>query len=201
MFKWYTYCLKNFFTFKGRASRGQYWSFTLINIIIPVIVFIFLMTVDQVERSEDLALHDPVAASGMMDLAIVILSIFAVYCVVVLIPSIAVTVRRLHDRNHSGWWVFWSWILPFLVIPIFFFLVLGSREEPNSYGLRAPKHPKDVVPDLKDLKPDAWEDSDEDEYENVFKNEVDDEDERQQVQSAQPEKPPVPRRMTDVPGV
>ena len=41
MFRWYFYCFSKYLTFKGRASRAEYWSFTLINIVILFCLALF----------------------------------------------------------------------------------------------------------------------------------------------------------------
>ena len=61
-----------------------------------------------------------------------------IYTLGVLIPSIAVMVRRLHDTNRSGWW-FWIVLIPIIgVIVLIFFFASDSKPEENQYG-RSPK--------------------------------------------------------------
>jgi uncharacterized membrane protein YhaH (DUF805 family) len=104
---WYLDVLKNYAAFEGRAGREEYWNFTLLNVIIIAPLF-----------------------ASFNDLCIV-------YMLAVLIPSIAVTVRRLHDVDHSGWW-----ILSAVVLPVLFFLLLqDGRQGQNRYGF----NPKDVI--------------------------------------------------------
>ena len=57
-----------------------------------------------------------------------------IYALGVLIPSIAVMVRRLHDTNRSGWW-FWIVLIPIIGFIVFiFFLASDSKPEENQYG-------------------------------------------------------------------
>ena len=57
-----------------------------------------------------------------------------IYSLAVLIPSIAVSVRRLHDTNHSGWWLLIN-LLPLIgTIILVFFLVRDSQPGQNQYG-------------------------------------------------------------------
>ena len=72
-------CLGKYVTFSGRASRSEYWFFYLFSLIIGVVATIFQ------GGQEGLI-------SGLATLAL-------------LLPSWAVTVRRLHDTNRSGWWL------------------------------------------------------------------------------------------------
>lgn len=89
--------------FKGRASRSEYWWFTL---------FYFL--------------------SGVVAGIIPILLIF--WLIGLLVPALAVAVRRLHDTGRSGWWYLISFvpIVGFLVL--IYFLVQPSQAEQNQYG-------------------------------------------------------------------
>ncbi|MCD7904104.1 MAG: DUF805 domain-containing protein [Clostridiales bacterium] len=94
---YYTRAFKNYANFKGRDSRKQFWMFILFNFVISLIIQV-------------------VAALILGDSAAIIMSI---YELIVLIPSIAIIVRRLHDINKSGFWIFincvpligWIWYL------------------------------------------------------------------------------------------
>ena len=86
---WYLKVLKNYFVFRGRARRKEYWMFLLVHILIMAVLF----GVDlAVRRSVEEVLVATVTAGS-------------VYGWAVLVPSITVQVRRLHDSNRSGWWL------------------------------------------------------------------------------------------------
>ncbi len=83
---------QNYANFQGRAARSEYWFFALFVFIVAAILTALLFaTVD----------FNTQQVSG---LGYVIIAILAVFYLAILIPSIAVAVRRLHDRNMSGWW-------------------------------------------------------------------------------------------------
>ena len=83
---------QNYANFQGRASRSEYWFFALFVFLVAAILTALLFaTVD----------FNTQQISG---LGYVIIAILAVFYLGILIPSIAVAVRRLHDRNMSGWW-------------------------------------------------------------------------------------------------
>lgn len=107
---WYLDVLRNYAAFDGRASREEYWQFTLINVTISIILYV--------------TLND----------------LWAVYTVAVLVPSIAVSVRRLHDIDRSGWWVLIV-IVPVFVIVLLFMMLLDGKPGDNRYGF----NPKDVI--------------------------------------------------------
>lgn len=82
---WYLKVLKNYFNFEGRARRKEYWMFVLISLLVSV----GLSIVDGVA-----GLH---AGGGFGMLG-------AIYSLAILIPSISLGARRLHDLDKSGWW-------------------------------------------------------------------------------------------------
>lgn len=107
---WYLKVLRKYAVFSGRARRKEYWMFFLFNLII-IFVLRFI---------EELAGGPGVLAS--------------LYGLAVLIPSIAVAVRRLHDRNRSGWWLLIG-VIPFIgAIVLLIFMVQDSQPGENRYG-------------------------------------------------------------------
>ncbi len=84
---YYLDVLKKYAVFSGRARRKEYWFFVLFNAIAGIL----LMVVDVMVGT-----YDPETQSGVIS---------SLYSLAVFIPSIAVTVRRLHDTDRSGWWV------------------------------------------------------------------------------------------------
>lgn len=139
MFGWYFYCLRNYFTFSGRASRKEFWSFFFVNLIVLLILcFLFgnFQTYDTHDTAEHFYTYSFVQSTGLPA---------SIYSLFVLFPSLAVTTRRIHDRDHTGWWVFWGCLFQIFNIVVLIFTVLPSLG-PNRYGLRAPESPNDVVP-------------------------------------------------------
>lgn len=113
---WYLKVLKNYVGFSGRARRKEYWMFTLFSLIASVL----LTVLDVMFGTLD-------AASGWGLLGFL-------YFLAVLLPGLAVSVRRLHDIDKSGWW------LLLILIPIIGALVLlvfaimeGTRGD-NRFG-------------------------------------------------------------------
>lgn len=120
---WYIKVLKNYAVFGGRAQRAEYWFFVLFNMIASIV----LLGVDGV-----MGTYNAQTGVGLL---------YLVYALGVFIPSIAVSVRRLHDIGKSGWWLLLLFI-PFVgPIVLLVFFVLDSQVEPNAYG----PNPKGVV--------------------------------------------------------
>jgi uncharacterized membrane protein YhaH (DUF805 family) len=113
---WYIEVLKKYAVFSGRARRKEYWFFALFNVII-----IFVLTVIDMSAG----LYDVVADIGLLS---------GLYSLAVLLPSIAVTVRRLHDIDRTGWWLLIVFIPVIGVIVLLVFAVLESTPGSNRYG-------------------------------------------------------------------
>jgi len=107
--------LKKYAAFTGRARRREYWTFTIVNDIISLVLSVI----------EDLT---GIAAETDIGVLIVIFSLF------VLIPSLAVSVRRLHDTGRSGWWLLIGLIPIIGALVLLIFFVLDSQAGTNEYG-------------------------------------------------------------------
>ena len=109
--KWYFKCLKHYADFSGRARRKEYWWFAVINFIIMLICTLgyiipfFKMGFDTASTGADFDSLDEMEII-MSSLKNPFLYIYLIYYLVVLIPSLAVMVRRLHDIGKSGYWAF-----------------------------------------------------------------------------------------------
>ena len=107
---WYLEVLKKYAVFNGRARRKEYWYFVLFNFIINIV----LSGIDSM-------------TTGMGLLP-------GIYTLAVLIPSIAVLVRRLHDTDRSGWWVLIGLIPIIGWIVLLIFMVQDGKPGENQYG-------------------------------------------------------------------
>jgi len=125
---WYLAVLKKYAEFKGRARRREYWNFVLFNIIISIV----------------LALVDKVTGSFSAERGFGILG--GLYALAVIIPSIAVGVRRLHDTNRSGWWLLIGLIPCIGLIVLIIFTVQDSQAGDNQYGPNPKAAPAPVTP-------------------------------------------------------
>jgi len=116
---WYFKVLGDYATFEGRATRQEYWMFYLFNLLAMILSFLpfFLST-----TTDD---------AGVENMRWLLLPI--VYIIVMVIPSIAVTVRRLHDINMSGWWVLITFI-PFGNVVLFILAMMEGTVGKNNYG-------------------------------------------------------------------
>jgi uncharacterized membrane protein YhaH (DUF805 family) len=120
---WYLEVLKKYAVFNGRARRKEYWLFFLFNIIISIV----LVIIDGVVGTS--------AAPGAIGL------LGGLYSLAVLIPAIAVAVRRLHDTSRSGLW-FLLVLIPFIgAIVLIVLMAQDGTPGENQFG----KNPKEVM--------------------------------------------------------
>ena len=118
---WYLEVLRKYAVFDGRARRTEYWMFTLVNIIIS-----FLLGL----------IEGFLGIAPELDFSI----LSSIYSLGILIPSIAVSIRRLHDIGRSGWW-FLIVFIPFIgFLVLLVFAIMDSEPGPNQYG----PNPKEV---------------------------------------------------------
>lgn len=125
----YKSMFKKYAKFNGRSRRSEYWFATLANYILMMIVYAILyipMIIDIVNNGEPTTAT--IAISGILGLLIL------VYALAILVPSLALSVRRLHDTGRSGWCLLLS-LIPFVGgIIVFVFMVLDSQPGTNKYG-------------------------------------------------------------------
>ena len=115
---WFIEALKKYAVFSGRARRKEYWNFALFVGIIYVVLAI-------------------IAGASKSSALFVLLGIFYLG---ILLPSLAVSVRRLHDTGRSGWWLLIS-VVPLVgAIVMLVFTCSDSQPGPNQYG----PNPKEI---------------------------------------------------------
>lgn len=109
--------------FKGRSTRSEYWYFILFIFIISII----LSLVDTLLINPALGMTPPEAAKGGL--------LAPIFALAVLLPKIAVGIRRLHDIGKSGWWYLIILIPIIGVLVLIYFFVQDSQVGENVYGL------------------------------------------------------------------
>lgn len=107
---------KKYAVFSGRARRREFWLFHLYNLLFGL----FLVLIEVV-----VGLPRGITGHGPL---------IAIFQVTLLIPNLAVSVRRLHDTNRSGWWLLINLIPIIGSITLFVFLVQNSQQGSNEYG-------------------------------------------------------------------
>ncbi len=108
--------LKKYATFSGRATRAEFWYFTLFSIIITIVLTI----IDEV-----MGTTTPEGILGILG---------SIYGLLVFLPSLAIAVRRLHDINKSGWWILIS-LIPIIGSIILLVFYCTDSKGNNEYGI------------------------------------------------------------------
>jgi uncharacterized membrane protein YhaH (DUF805 family) len=120
---YYKLAFQRFSDFTGRSRRSEYWYFVLFNMLVAIGLFVV----------DSLIWGYPI--------------LYFLYAIAVIVPSIAVAVRRMHDIGKSGWWLLITFV-PFVGgIILLVFLATDSQPGPNQWG----NNPKEVGnPDIMD---------------------------------------------------
>ena len=108
-------CMRKYVTFSGRATRSEFWWFYLFTVLVNF------------------------SASFVGNLIFMsTFNIFSIYLstitsLILLLPSLAVAVRRLHDVGRSGWWILIAFTV-IGIIPLLIWYVTDTKDEENVYG-------------------------------------------------------------------
>ena len=111
-------CFKKYFVIEGRASRSEYWYWVLFVIILDLFVDYLDATIAGVPWLEYEKLYGPLGI---------------VLTVITFLPGLAVSVRRLHDVNKSGWWLLISFTVIGL-IPLLIWTISKGNSGKNQFG-------------------------------------------------------------------
>ncbi len=112
---WYLEVLRKYAVFSGRARRREFWMFCLINIVISILLRL-------IEAALGIA---PANGEGFLSI---------IYSLAILIPSLAVGVRRLHDIGRPGWWLLIGLIPVIGLIVLLVFFIKDGQTGENQYG-------------------------------------------------------------------
>jgi uncharacterized membrane protein YhaH (DUF805 family) len=138
--EWMLLPLRRYAEFSGRSRRMEYWMFQLFNALVVLFALVLILSGVPWDAFDNWNLGGQTNSQpgSLLWVGVVVLCIWALG---VLIPGIAVTVRRLHDRDMSGWWylgfalmgaiplVGWIASIAFLVI-----MCLPGTPGPNRFG-------------------------------------------------------------------
>lgn len=111
---WYLEALRKYAVFSGRARRREYWFFTLFNFLVAI----------------GLSMIDVMRSGGTAEVSL----LASIYSLAVLLPSLAVAVRRLHDVGRSGWWILIAFVPLIGLLVLLVFTLQDSQPHPNEYG-------------------------------------------------------------------
>ncbi|MFK7941469.1 MAG: DUF805 domain-containing protein [Paracoccaceae bacterium] len=102
-------CFRRFVDFQGRSPRSEYWWFILFYMLVYIVLLL---------------------ATAVIPLLGILMFIFMI---AIILPSIAVSIRRLHDLDKSGWWLLISFVPIAGLILIYWFCLKGTDGD-NRFG-------------------------------------------------------------------
>jgi uncharacterized membrane protein YhaH (DUF805 family) len=116
---WYLKVLRHYADFSGRARRKEFWYFSLVSFIVNLVVV-----------GIDVVIVEPLGMTFENDVG----PLTFLYQLAVLVPSLAVSVRRIQDLDRTGWWLALI-LVPFIgwLVLLAFFVTKGTTS-PNHYG-------------------------------------------------------------------
>jgi len=129
-FRWYVECLKQYINFQGRAGKKEFWSFFLFNILIILALIMFGFIID-------ICVSTYIASDCIYFQSPYFFLIPFIYNILTLCPSLAVSIRRLHDTGRSGWWILLN-VIPLLGnVAFWIFMLLNSQPEINKWDINS----------------------------------------------------------------
>jgi uncharacterized membrane protein YhaH (DUF805 family) len=122
--KYYLKALQNYTVFSGRSTRSEYWFFILFNFIFAIVAMIIDNIIGTTLKMDTIngAINIPYGY------------IYLLYALAVFLPSLALTVRRLHDVGKSGWFILIGLIPIVGAIWLLVLMVTDSDPRDNEYG-------------------------------------------------------------------
>ena len=123
-------CMRKYVTFSGRATRSEFWWFYLFTVLVNFaatsqassFVPALLDGQDMTENESSYFLNN-----------FFFLYLSTITSLILLLPSLAVAVRRLHDVGRSGWWILIAFTV-IGIIPLLIWYVTDTKDEENIYG-------------------------------------------------------------------
>lgn len=104
---------KLYTNFHIRSTRGEYWKANIVNTVVILVLLLALIVAHSV----------------------IVVALYSLYSLAIVVPSLAITIRRLHDTDHSGWWFFVGLVPLVGTIILFVLMVQPSTPGENRYGV------------------------------------------------------------------
>jgi uncharacterized membrane protein YhaH (DUF805 family) len=127
--EWMLMPLKRYADFSGRSRRMEFWMWKLGLFI----VYVVMMVLFSVVFGSAVMAGDPSQAGGAIAGLMVMWGLLTIFGLAILIPDLAVTVRRLHDTNRTGWWI----LAPVIPYAVAFFTIFSAAASGSEGGMMA----------------------------------------------------------------
>ena len=124
--------LRRYADFSGRSRRMEFWMWVLFQFLLGFVFLIIIMAAGGMAALSG----DPTQAMAVGGVVVVIYLLNLLLMLAFFIPNLAVTVRRLHDTDRSGWWIMLFWG-PYLMMILSLFVVGAGTVSQNQGGAMA----------------------------------------------------------------
>ncbi len=118
---WKTVVMQRFAKFDGRAGRSEFWWYYLANIVINLVLTILMV----------------IGFNLAGALGVLVLLVLIAFWVVIIVPTVALAIRRLHDTDKSGWWLLIGFVPIVGTIVLLVFYIMEGTSGPNNFGAAA----------------------------------------------------------------
>ena len=141
-------CFKKYATFSGRARRSEFWWFSVLNWLLSIASYAVVgwkfAKVDEVQAQVAEVMFDEEKLAALTAQAesydttfYLLIAVIGIIGLLLLLPSLAVAVRRLHDTGKTGWWLI-GMIIPFvnfvIAIILLVYYLKDSDRGTNKFG-------------------------------------------------------------------
>jgi uncharacterized membrane protein YhaH (DUF805 family) len=116
--KYYIKCLKLYASFNGRARRKEYWMFVLFYVLFLIAIILLEYGILKLNLGYNTIIPTNGGGQGILN---------GLYFLAMILPGIAVSVRRMHDLGKSGWYI----LIPFYNIIL---TLVDGEKNANKYG-------------------------------------------------------------------
>ena len=123
--------LRKYADFTGRARRMEFWLFWLLLIGIEIV---FSILIGMVGGSMTALVDPTVGMAAMSGPAMGLWAVYGLIMLGLLFPSLAVSIRRLHDTNRSGWWFLINLVPLVGMLVYLYFMVSEGERGANRFG-------------------------------------------------------------------
>jgi uncharacterized membrane protein YhaH (DUF805 family) len=131
--QWMLLPLKRYAEFSGRSRRMEYWMFQLFMFLVYIAMIVLMMVFG---GGALMMGGDPSAMAAAGGAAMIIFGLYGLFALAMFIPSLAVSIRRLHDTNRSGWWIL-APLAGYVIMLIGTVLAASSPDNPGIGGIFA----------------------------------------------------------------
>lgn len=132
--EWMFMPFKRYADFSGRSRRMEFWMWQLFQFLLYVAVIVLSVALGG--GAMMMVGKDPSSALAAGGTILIIFAFYGIYCLAIIIPSIAVAVRRLHDTNRTGWWVL-APIVPYILLIVAGGVAAGSPDSAGAASILA----------------------------------------------------------------